>query len=141
MPVFARLMLPAAFLAAGLAADVPMSDTPLLPDALRAGWKGAPVCTLLRSDHTNRLLRCTFAPGIGHERHFHPAHIGYALEGGIMRITDAKGTRDQVLAAGSSYTSAGTPWHEVINIGATPVTYLIFERIVPDPASGGAKPQ
>lgn len=45
-----------------------------------------------------------------------------------MRITDSKGTRDQMLEAGSSYTSSGTQWHEVVNIGTTPVVYLIFEE-------------
>jgi beta-alanine degradation protein BauB len=117
-----KLALAAGLLAAGVAADPP------LPDALRAGWKGKPACELLRSDLGHRLLRCTFLPGEGHERHFHPAHIGYALQGGTMRINDAKGTRDQVLVPGSSYTSAGTPWHEVINVGSTTVVYLIFEE-------------
>ena len=124
----AKLALLAGLLAASASADPP------LPDALRAGWHGKPACELLRTDPGHRLLRCTFLPGEGHERHFHPAHIGYALLGGTMRITDAKGTRDQVLVAGSSYTSAGTPWHEVVNIGSTPVVYLIFEET-------GAHPQ
>ena len=103
------------------------ADAPL-PDALRAGWRGKPVCELLREDPQHRLLRCTFAPGIGHERHFHRAHTGYALSGGTMRITDATGTRTQVLQTGASYTSTGTAWHEVINVGTTPVIYLIFEQ-------------
>ena len=123
-----KLALAAGLLAAGVAADPP------LPDALRAGWHGKPACELLRTDPEHRLLRCTFLPGEGHERHFHPAHIGYALHGGTMRITDAKGTRDQILVAGSSYTSAGTPWHEVVNVGPTPVVYLIFEETVVAPA-------
>lgn len=118
----AALALLTGVLAAGVSADEP------LPDALRAGWHGKPACELLRKDPGHRLLRCTFRPGEGHERHYHPAHIGYALQGGTMRISDARGTRDQVLVAGSSYTSAGTPWHEVVNVGPTTVVYLIFEE-------------
>lgn len=51
-----------------------------------------------------------------------------------MRITDAAGTRDQVLQAEASYTSAGTAWHEVVNVGTTPVIYLIFEQTAAHPA-------
>lgn len=98
-----------------------------LPDPLAAGWKGRPVCELLSEDATLRALRCTFAPGEGHERHFHAPHFGYALAGGRMRITDARGTRDVELATGSSFTSPGLAWHEVENIGSTPVAYLILE--------------
>jgi len=98
-----------------------------LPDPLAAGWQGRPVCELLSEDATLRALRCTFAPGEGHERHFHAPHFGYALSGGRMRITDARGTRDVELATGSSFTSPGLAWHEVENIGSTPVAYLILE--------------
>jgi quercetin dioxygenase-like cupin family protein len=119
----AQWLFAGALLAGGtLSADAP------LPDALSAGWQGKPVCEELRTDPGHRLLRCTFAPGVGHERHFHPAHIGYALSGGTMRITDAKGTREQVLQTGASYTSPGTAWHEVVNLGTTPVIYLIYEQ-------------
>ncbi len=101
--------------------------TQTLPDPLAAGWKGAPVCVRLHEDEAQRVLRCTFPPGIGHERHFHRPHFGYALSGGRMRITDANGTRETALATGSSYTSAGTAWHEVLNVGDTTVQYLIVE--------------
>ena len=46
-----------------------------------------------------------------------------------MRITDATGTREAEIEAGSHFTSSGTAWHEVVNIGATTVTYLIVEPI------------
>lgn len=98
-----------------------------LPDPLAAGWKGVPVCERLHEDETQRVLRCTFPPGIGHERHYHRPHFGYALSGGRMRITDANGAREAALATGSSYTSAGTAWHEVLNVGDTTVQYLIVE--------------
>lgn len=98
-----------------------------LPDPLAAGWKGVPVCERLHEDETQRVLRCTFPPGIGHERHYHRPHFGYALSGGRMRLTDATGTREAALVAGSSFTSAGTAWHQVLNVGETTVQYLIVE--------------
>lgn len=99
-----------------------------LPDALTAGWQGRPVCELLYETPTNRVLRCTFAPGVGHERHFHPRHFGYALSGGRMRITTASGVREAEIATGSSFSSEGVAWHEVLNVGPTPVIYLMFEE-------------
>jgi len=98
-----------------------------LPDPLAAGWKGVPVCEKLHEDSDHRILRCSFPPGIGHERHFHDRHFGYALAGGRMRINDANGTREVDLATGSSFSSAGVDWHEVLNVGDTTVVYLIVE--------------
>ena len=98
-----------------------------LPDPLAAGWQGSPVCEKLVEDSSHRVLRCTFPPGVGHERHYHRPHFGYALAGGKMRITDANGVRDVELATGSNYSSAGTDWHEVLNVGKTTVIYLIVE--------------
>ena len=98
-----------------------------LPDPLAAGWRGKSVCEKLHEDAHQRILRCTFPPGVGHERHFHPRHFGYALSGGKMRITDAKGAREVEIEAGSSFTSDGVDWHEVVNVGDTQVQYLIVE--------------
>ena len=98
-----------------------------LPDPLAAGWKGVPVCEKLHENSDHRILRCSFPPGIGHERHFHDRHFGYALAGGRMRIRDESGTRDVDLATGSSFSSAGVDWHEVLNVGDTTVVYLIVE--------------
>ena len=67
------------------------------------------------------------ASGVGHERHFHATHFGYALSGGTMRIRDARGTREVTLEAGSSFFSDGIPWHEVVNVGETEVSYLMIE--------------
>jgi quercetin dioxygenase-like cupin family protein len=106
-----------------LAAEAPAP----LPDPLAAGWRGAPVCERLREDEALRVLRCSFAPGVGHERHFHARHFGYALSGGRMRITDERGTREVEIAAGSSFASDGVAWHEVLNVGDTTVAYLIVE--------------
>lgn len=99
----------------------------LLPDPLAAGWLGKPVCEKLHEDEQQRVLRCTFAPGIGHEKHFHIPNFGYALSGGKMRITDANGVREVELKTGSSFYSSGTEWHEVLNIGESTVIYLIVE--------------
>lgn len=100
---------------------------PSLPDPLAAGWQGEPVCERLHEDDKQRILRCTFAPGVGHERHFHAPHFGYAISGGRVRITDANGIRELDLPTGSSYTSDGVESHEVLNIGDTTVVYLIVE--------------
>ena len=104
-----------------------LSGAAALPDPLAAGWRGKPVCEKLHEDAHQRVLRCTFAPGVGHERHFHPRHFGYALSAGRMRVTDAKGTREVDIATGSSFSSDGVAWHEALNVGATTVQYLMFE--------------
>ncbi|WP_265587803.1 cupin domain-containing protein [Sphingomicrobium arenosum] len=111
----------------GIIAAHPVAAPDALPDPLEAGWQGDKVCEALHEDAHQRVLRCTFAPGVGHERHYHARHFGYALSGGTMRITDDKGTREVELATGSSYASEGTRWHEVVNVGETVVTYLIVE--------------
>lgn len=98
-----------------------------LPSALEAGWLGKPVCELLYETATDRVLRCSFPPGVGHERHFHPRHFGYAISGGSMRITTAAGTREAEIKTGSSFSSQGIGWHAVLNVGATTVVYLMFE--------------
>ncbi len=103
------------------------SEEQALPDPLAAGWEGKPVCEHLFEDEEQRVLRCTFPPGVGHERHYHVAHFGYALAGGRMRITDATGVREVDLATGSSYVSEGVDWHEVYNIGDETVIYLLLE--------------
>jgi mannose-6-phosphate isomerase-like protein (cupin superfamily) len=103
------------------------ADDSALPDPLEAGWKGEKVCEKLHDDDDHRILRCTFPPGVGHERHYHPRHFGYAIAGGRVRITDASGTRELSLETGSSYSSDGVAWHEIENIGDTTVVYLIVE--------------
>lgn len=103
------------------------AEDPALPDPLEAGWQGVPVCERLHEDADHRILRCTFPPGVGHERHYHPGHFGYAIAGGRVRITDAGGTRELSLQTGSSYSSDGVAWHEIENIGDSTIVYLIVE--------------
>jgi len=98
-----------------------------LPDPVAATWQGEPVCETLSDSADMRVFRCIFPPGVGHERHFHPKHFGYALSGGRMRITDAAGTREVNLQTGTYFSSDGIPWHEVLNIGETTVSYLMIE--------------
>lgn len=98
-----------------------------IPGPLAAGWNGRPVCEKLHEDADNRILRCTFPPGVGHERHYHAPNFGYAIAGGRMRITDSSGTRELDLSTGSSFSSDGVAWHEVLNIGDSTVIYLIVE--------------
>ena len=98
-----------------------------LPDPVAAGWQGESVCEILREDEELRIFRCTFPPGVGHERHFHPRHFGYALSGGTMRITSDGGTREVTLKTGSYFFSEGIAWHEGLNIGDTTVSYLMIE--------------
>ncbi|UOR16123.1 cupin domain-containing protein [Qipengyuania aquimaris] len=115
---------------ATLAAGAHAGDTKEpLPSALEAGWNGERVCELRHQTDTHRVLRCTFPPGVGHERHYHPAHYGYALSGGTMQLTSESGTRTATLETGSDYSSDGTEWHEVVNVGDTTVTYLIVEEL------------
>ena len=98
-----------------------------LPDAVAATWRGEPVCETLSETAEMRVFRCIFPPGVGHERHFHARHFGYALSGGRMRITDAAGSREVSLQTGTYFSSDGIPWHEVLNVGNTVVSYLMIE--------------
>jgi len=98
-----------------------------LPDPLAAGWEGEAVCEKLHETDDVRILRCTFPPGVGHEKHYHPRHFGYAVSGGSMKITDASGTRVAELATGSYFSSDGIAWHEGLNVGETTVAYLMIE--------------
>jgi quercetin dioxygenase-like cupin family protein len=123
-----RLALALVFAAAGCAgAPPPSAGKADLPDPLAAGWQGEKVCELLEDRADVRILRCTFPPGVGHERHFHPPHFACALSGGVMRLTDASGVREASPQTGSFYWSDGVTWHEALNVGATTVQYLMIE--------------
>ena len=98
-----------------------------LPDPLQAGWQSTKVCEKLREDEALRVLRCTFPPGVGHERHYHARHFGYVLQGGRMRITDANGERELEIKTGATWNSDGIAWHCALNIGTTTAIYLIVE--------------
>ena len=98
-----------------------------LKGPLEAGWKGKDVCEMLSEDEQQQILRCTFPPGVGHEKHKHNSNFGYAISGGRMQIEDNKGTRIVNLETNSYFNSSGTDWHKVLNVGDTTVVYLIIE--------------
>lgn len=98
-----------------------------LPDPLQAGWNGNPVCELLEDNENIRVLRCTFEPGVGHEKHYHKRHFGYVLAGSKFRIKDASGVREVNPITNSHFYSDGTEWHEALNIGDSTAIFLIIE--------------
>lgn len=120
---------PAAALACVAAATA--AEAPPLPDAFAAGWRGQRVCEPLFDNERMRAARCTFPPGGGHERHYHPPHWGYIVTGTTMRITTAEGTVDRVLQSGASWWSDGVAWHEAVNIGPATSVYIIVEPKTP----------
>ncbi|RFB04210.1 cupin domain-containing protein [Parvularcula marina] len=118
-------------IARALISLVLIGTQPDLPDPLVAGWEGEKVCELVRENERVRVLRCTFPPGVGHEKHRHAPHWGYILKGGIQRISDANGTREIETKEGAEWWSDGTV-HEVMNTGETTTEYLIVEPKMKD---------
>ena len=114
----------------GLGTALTAKSEEVLKTAFEAGWKGNKVCELLFEDEKIRTIRCTFPPGVGHEKHYHPPHFGYILKGGPMHITDSSGVRESGTVAGTGLTwySKGIEWHNVINLGDTTTQYLITEQ-------------
>ncbi|MEZ4857526.1 MAG: DUF1304 family protein [Flavobacteriaceae bacterium] len=98
-----------------------------LPDQLNAGWKGEKVCEVVEEDETIRVLKCTFPPGVGHERHEHAPHFGYTLKGSKFKITDAEGTREVNVPTGYEFYKPETSIHEVQNIGDSTAIFFIIE--------------
>jgi quercetin dioxygenase-like cupin family protein len=98
-----------------------------LPDPLEAGWMGKKVCKILTENDKLRTLQCTFPPGVGHERHFHPEHFGYTLKGSKFRIKDTTGIREVDVPTGYNFYNQSIEWHEVLNIGDSTAIFLIVE--------------
>ena len=98
-----------------------------LPDPLKAGWNGLVVCELVEDNARVRVLKCTFPPGVGHERHYHNPHFGYTLSGSTFRMEDAEGIREVEVLSGTHFYSEGTQWHQVLNIGDSTAVFLIVE--------------
>ncbi|MDZ4760826.1 MAG: cupin domain-containing protein, partial [Alphaproteobacteria bacterium] len=113
--------------ATAVAAEGKVQAANKLPTAFEAGWKGEKVCEPLFENDSVRAARCTFPPGIGHEKHFHPPHFGYIVQGATMRTTDKDGPLERVLQPGSTWWSDGIEWHEALNIGSSTGVYLIIE--------------
>jgi len=98
-----------------------------LPDPLAAGWKGQVVCEVLEDNAALRVLKCTFPPGVGHEKHHHDTHFGYTLAGSTFRITDTTGVREVTIPTGTNFFNEVVEWHEVQNIGDSTAVFLIME--------------
>ena len=98
-----------------------------LPDPLAAGWNGNAVCVVMEENESIRVLRCTFEPGVGHDKHFHAAHYAYAISGSRFRVEDENGIREVDFNTGSNYYSEGVNWHQVLNIGDSTAVVLIIE--------------
>ena len=112
------------FLIIGLSSCKPKTT---LPDPLEAGWKGEKVCEVLKDNAELRVLKCTFPPGVGHEKHYHNKHFGYTLAGSRFKIKDAKGTREVNVPTGSSFSKDERSSHEVLNIGDETAVFSIIE--------------
>lgn len=106
------------------------------PDPVVAGWNGVQVCRVLQADERSRLIECVFPPGAGHERHFHPPHVGFVIEGGVMEMTTAAGVTQLELETNSSWMSPGVVWHEALNVSDNTIRYLMFEFIEPAASEG-----
>jgi hypothetical protein len=98
-----------------------------LPDPLEAGWNNEAVCEVIEDNDNLRVLKCTFAPNVGHERHYHNPHFGYTLAGSRFRIKDTSGTRDVNVPTGYSFSKDDITTHEVLNIGDSTAVFLIME--------------
>lgn len=98
-----------------------------LPDPLEAGWEGQKVCEVLEETDTYRVLKCTFAPGVGHEQHEHIPHFGYTIQGSRFRITDSKGMREVDVPSGYTFSNQENIIHEVLNVGDSTAVYIIME--------------
>ncbi len=107
---------------------------PDLPHAFSAGWKGEKTCELLYELPTVRVGKCTFPPGVGHEKHYHYPHFGYVLEGGTMQITNDQGLVEvRRTTTGDNWNTSEITLHEAMNIGDTTTSYLIVEPKYPEP--------
>jgi hypothetical protein len=100
---------------------------PSLPDPLEAGWNNQSVCEVLEDNEKVRVLKCTFPPGVGHEKHYHNPYFGYTLQGSKFRLKDSEGTREVDIPTGLDFYNKGIQWHEVLNIGDSTAVFLIIE--------------
>ena len=98
-----------------------------LPDPLVAGWNGEKVCEVLEENESLRVLKCTFPPLVGHEKHAHQPHYGYTLKGSRFRITDDRGIRELDVPTGYDFHNESITVHEVLNIGDSTAVFLIIE--------------
>lgn len=98
-----------------------------LPDPLEAGWKGHKVCEVLEDNDDIRVLKCTFQPGVGHEKHRHKPHFGYTLAGSTFRMEDKNGVKEVDVPTGYNFYKDSITVHEAVNIGDSTAVFLIIE--------------
>lgn len=98
-----------------------------LKDPLQAGWKGKKVCEVLEENEKIRTLKCTFPPGVGHEKHYHNTHVGYTIKGSKFKITDKNGVREVQIPTGYNFYNEKVEWHIAENIGDSTAIFLIVE--------------
>ncbi|MCK7591555.1 cupin domain-containing protein [Subsaxibacter sp. CAU 1640] len=98
-----------------------------LPDPFEAGWEGQQVSEIIEDNSQMRILKCTFPPGVGHEKHYHKPHTGYTLSGSTFRITDENGTREVNVPIGYTFSNDELSVHEVLNVGDSTAVFLIIE--------------
>ena len=101
--------------------------TDSLPDPIEAGWKGEKVCEIVHESDEIRVLKCTFKPNVGHEKHYHKPHFGYTLKGSTFKITDKTGTKNVKVPTNYSFSKTEITEHEVLNIGDSIAVFLIVE--------------
>ncbi|WP_054851380.1 hypothetical protein [Olleya sp. ITB9] len=101
--------------------------TQVLPDPLEAGWNGKKVCEVLNETKKQRILKCTFPPNVGHQKHFHKPHFGYTLAGSTFKMIDQKGERVVPVPTGVSWSKDVLTEHEVLNVGDSTAVFLIIE--------------
>lgn len=101
--------------------------TSKLPDPLEAGWKGEKVCEVAHETDKLRVLKCTFPPKVGHEKHYHKPHFGYTLKGSTFQIKNNKGVRVVKVKTGTQFSKDVISEHEVLNIGDSTAVFLIVE--------------
>lgn len=98
-----------------------------LPDPFEAGWNGEKVCEVLEDNDKLRVLKCSFPPGVGHEKHYHNPHFGYALVGGTFKLEEDTGTREVSFPTGYSWSKNEVSQHQVLNVGDNTSVFLIVE--------------
>ncbi|WP_263649816.1 cupin domain-containing protein [Rasiella rasia] len=102
-------------------------NTTKLPDPLQAGWQNQAVCEVVENNPKIRVLKCTFPPGVGHDKHYHASHFGYTIQGSTFKITDTTGTRVVEVPTGTEFYNDGIDWHQVQNVGDSTAIFLIVE--------------
>ena len=121
------LTIPVLFILMSSSGVVLAEDHEGLPHALEAGWKGEDVCEVLLENDEMVVGKCTFPPGVGHDKHYHNPHFGYILEGSTMQIIDENGKQARDSGTGVNWSTDSITVHEVLNVGDTTAVALIIE--------------